>query len=207
MRVAISFEDNSHYRAASILLSHPEIALIGLIDRNPPKAWGGRSVRVTGTEEFDVVIAEGGDHSATRVTVHEMDGANAITEASPGGLLNVLGITAGTRDLYETVPGKEARKGERVTFPEPIGTRRVATMRDEIGLVPLPGTVKGLLARGSRRQLAVVDDEAFLAGTCLAAGALLAGRGKAGAVSDHPELFLGACEDLGLVLSEASTAR
>lgn len=181
--------------------------MIGLIDRNPPRAWGGRSVRVTGTEEFDVVIAEGGNHSATRVTVHRLDGANAITEANPGGLLNVLGVAAGARDLHETVPGKEARKGERVTFPEPIGTRHVATVRDGIGLVPLPGTVKGLLARGSRRQLAVVDDEAFLTGTCLAAGALLAGRGKTGAVSDHPELFLGACEDLGVVLSEASTAK
>lgn len=209
MRVAVVVSDETGSRCASALLAHPAVELVGLLDADPPRSWGRRAVRAGDASGFDVVV--GGDAvEAARVAGAVLvvpgpapDDGLSVSYASPEGLARSLaeGLDSPVA-VALTVPGPPARQGVPVGFPAPVGWV-YATERDGVLVAPVEG-LAAVAASDARRTRAVVDDPLFLAGVCLAAGALVSA--VPGPVWARPEAYISAAEELGVVVAESVSA-
>ncbi len=215
MKVAVVVDGEAESRCASALLAHPRVELVGLVGVNPPASWGHRATRTEDGSGFDIVVGPGAAASLARsagavlvVTGPPPDDGPTVSFAGPEGLARALaaGLDEGA-SVALTIPGAPVRGGERVAFPAPLGwvmaTRETGS---DIFVAPVEGPLAAVAAFDRRRIRAVLDDRLFLAGACLAAGALAA-RGTRGPVWTRPDPYLAAVEDLGLVIAESLSRR
>lgn len=209
MRVAVVVSDEIGSRCASALLAHPAVELVGLVDADPPRSWGRRAVRSADASGFDVVVGEdavGAARAAGAVLVvpgPAPDDGPTVSHASPEGLARSLaeGLDPPVT-VALTVPGPPARQGVPVGFPAPVGWV-YATEKDGLLVASVEG-LAAVAAYDARRTRAVVDDPLFLAGACLAAGALVSA--VPGPAWTRPEAYVAAAEDLGIVVAESVIA-
>ncbi len=198
MRVLVAGSEPVVLRAAASLAAHPDVAGVGLADANPPSGWNDRMVHAGNSRGYDVIV--GRPHRRLRSVTS--DGAGTITHASPVGLAMSLAAELSPGAVAAmTVPGRPRKSPSYFDFPDPVG--RLLGTRDSTGVLVCP-TEGGLAAAGASlrdRTLAVVDDPQFLAGVCLAAGALLGAH--RGPVWEAAATYVAACEAFGLVRAES----
>jgi hypothetical protein len=198
MRVLVTGDDQTALRAAASLAAHPDIAVVGVTDFNPPSGWAGRMTRATSSDGFDVVVGRS-DTSVRSVTV---DTAGTVTHAGPIGLAHCLGTRlSGAVRLAITEPGRSRRSPRFFDFPPPVGRLLSRPAPDGVERCPTEGALAAVAAGDGTRILAVIDHPPFLDGVCLAAGVLLVSH--PGPVWDRPERYLEACADMGLVIAES----
>jgi len=198
VRVATDPVDEVHSRAAASLVSSPLVSAVGLIDKAPPKSWGERATKISGTDGFDVLV--GPADGIPNVTP---DGAGTIAFAGLTGLARSLATRlSGDRiQMDRTVTAPESGEGPFALFPEPLGAVRRATRSEGVMLCPVQGSLAGVVVGDGARSLAVIDDVLFLSGVCLAAGALLAGH--TGPVWERAEDYLDRVQSMGVLIAEA----
>lgn len=199
-RVVIDGTDPIRMRAASALLPDHRVDRVGLLGASPAAGWGSRSVSVTSTVGWDVVVGRDPEPGQVDVTVGS---GGVVWGAGPSGLARSLGaVVGGDVSLAGTVPGTRLREGPRFGFPAPLSWLH-GVLEDGIHHCPVPGSLAGVLAvRDSGASLAVVDDRRFLDGCALAGGVLLAIDGHRGPVWDAAESYLERVGELGLVIAD-----
>lgn len=198
MRVLVTGNDQAALRAAASLAAHPDIAVVGVTDFNPPPGWAGRMERASSSDGFDVVVGRA-DPAVRSVTV---EAGGTVTHAGPVGMARCLGrrLTGAVR-LAVTEPGRSRRSPRFFDFPPPVGRLLARPGPDGVERCPTEGDLAAVAAGDGTRILAVIDHPPFLDGVCLAAGVLLVTR--PGPVWDQPERYLEACGAMGLVIAES----
>jgi hypothetical protein len=198
VRVAIDPVDEVHSRAAASLVSSPLVSAVGLIDKAPPKSWGGRATKISDPAGFDVLVGPG--DVVANVTP---DGSGTTSYAGLTGLARSLAtrLTGDRVMLDRTVTAPEPGEGPFALFPEPLGAVRRATQSDGVMLCPVQGSLAGVVVGDESTSLAAIDDVLFLSGVCLAAGALLVGH--SGPVWERAEEYLERVQSMGVLIAEA----
>jgi hypothetical protein len=217
MRIALYGREALGVRIARVLLAERHLERLGIVEEDVrhPKVE-----RVESVDDYDAVIITELDedgiglmHEAIerRVDVvlgHEAPRLEAPASAvipgllSPRALANALAVSTRERvdeavevTIAWTAEGRLLRRGDAVTFPEPIGARWAEpneTLEDGIHRAleaPGPPPWAGALARvttmtasGLRTTTtAAVDDQEFMAAAMLAGAAIAAAEGAYGA--------------------------
>ena len=186
-------------RVASALAADHRIERVGLIGRQPPSAWGDRTVAITSALGWDVAVGV----TETGVPQVSVGAGGDVEWAGPTGLARALGFRLGTDAvLAGTVEGEPIASEPRFGFPPPLGWLGGAAI-DGIHHCPTRGTVAAVMAvADGNRALVVLDDRLFLDAALLAAGVLLAADGHQGPVWTAAERYLDLIGDLGLVLAD-----
>lgn len=200
MRVAIRVTDQLTSRAAGALAAHPQIEEVGLLGHRPGAGWEHRMRTVPDPQGFDILISSGPQPTfgCKLVVPGGADRAvQAVTHASPVGLARRLASELGGATPAVTRFGKPLTWGRRVPFPSPIGWLRAREETDEVLVAPTELEVAGVVAFTTEEALGVVDDPAYLAAVCLAAGAFVRGFGPVW----EDAAYLDAVRELGVVLS------
>ncbi len=196
MRVLVVGSDPIHLRAAAALAAHPDIAVVGLADAKPPASWKGRMIAARTTNGFDVVV--GGSRPGVRSVTADHTGT--VSMASPVGLVRALATRLPeTTGLAVTTPGKPSRAAGHADFPAPVGRVTGVIEDNHVMVCPSQSELTAVMARTDHRILAVLDHRDFLEAVTLAAGVFL----RSGPVWEQAEVYLAACETMGLVIAEA----
>jgi hypothetical protein len=214
MKVALHPTSEVGVKAGRILLGEPALDILGVLDR-PVDGREPRLRRIDGLMGFDVAVTDDpelaiaadaiavgiplvvwvdADHlDATSATAPVMTGANLAT-----GVARALAARERPGDeivVAWTEPGKSLRRGEPVTFPDPVGARwgrvraRSGTTTEIV--VPVPDEWAGVVVRtvvdGMTRILGIADAAEHLEALSLAAGAITLGDAALPAGSMRPE--------------------
>lgn len=194
--VAVRTRSEWHMRIVAALSAHSRVRRVISVSRPLPSSWGEGVSRERSPVGADVVIdPESGDPG---IHVSFGDARSGITNASSQGLARALATRSIGSTPVWTEPGNPVSGGEPYAFPAPIGV-----VRSEDGRAPIGGDLAACGAFGAQSTLAVVDDRRFLDGVCAAAGALIAYPAPTAPIPvwDRPEMYISACEELGLVVA------
>lgn len=209
LRIAVDPSSELAARAASALLSHPDVAEVGLVGKKPPRSWGDRATRIDSTAGFPVVV--GGMAGPDQILIVAGDSDRpAITFAGPVGLARCLAarLPAPATLLARAYPGTPLRGGRRVAFPAPIGWAQGRTGANGLVECPVGIDVAAVMASDGHTTEAVIDAPLFLAAACLAAGALIAEKVDGPTpVWTNAGAYIEACESLGIVVAEMISER
>jgi len=208
MRIALDHTSEIGVRAGRLLLGEPNLELLGVV-RRAVKDRDPRLKRVSDISEFDALVSDDPDSSA--VGEAAVAGVPCVirTDSLPvaidvDGFSALLGanlVTGIGRSLVEqesalagpgaevlfawTEAGKPRRRGEPLTFPEPIGARwgirrAFAERRLEVA-APVDGEWAGILvqtvADDTTRTVGIADLGTHLEAIALAAGAVATASG------------------------------
>lgn len=199
MKVALHATSEVGIKAGRLLLGEQRLDTLGVLDR-PVAGRESRIRRIDTLDGFDVAVTDDpevriadeaiaagirlvvwvdADHlDASGATAPVMVGANLAT-----GVARALAAREPTADdilLAWTEPGKSLRRGEPITFPDPVGARygrvRRRSGRTTEIVVPVPGDWAGLVmqasSKGVTRILGVADAADHLEALALTAGAV-----------------------------------
>ena len=177
--------------------------------------------KVDDPQGFDVIVSR----SAEAVDIAARVGAAAVTAAevatSPvptvgGGSLLGCGLAIASRmeqngaDVLRVAiahPGGPSRGTVAVHFPPPVGRLRGTVRLDhpfQVVVATTKETWGTALVESNLGDQAVVDDYAFLAPICLAAGVCLVPPAGVIKVWDAPGTYLAKAEEMGLVAASKS---
>lgn len=233
MRIALDHTSEIGVRTGRLLLGEPGLELLGIV-RRPVKDADARLKRVSDISEFDTLVSDDPDSSA--VGEAALAGVPCVlrTDSLPDaidveGFSALLGanlVTGIGRSLVEqesalagpgaevifawTEAGKPRRRGEPLTFPEPIGarwgTRRTSASRRIEVAAPVDGEWAGILVRtvtaDTTRTIGIADLAAHLEAIALAAGAIVTASGLVPIGVHRPEAvandYLRAALQIGL---------
>lgn len=218
MRIALDHTSEIGVRTGRLLLGEPGLGLLGIV-RRPVKDSDARLKRVSDISEFDTLVSDDADSSA--VGEAALAGVPCVlwTDSLPDaidveGFSALLGanlVTGIGRSLVEqestlagpgaevlfawTEAGKPRRRGEPLTFPEPIGarwgTRRTSASRRIEVAAPVDGEWAGILVRtatdDTTRTVGIADLATHLEAIALAAGAIVTASGLVPIGVQRPE--------------------
>lgn len=157
--------------------------------------------RASASSSDDIVVDPDPDDAGIVVVAGSSDRVGII-QASPEGLAQCLlrKLKDPLAQAVWTSPGSPRRRGLPFVFPRPVGI-----VRGTPGELPVGGPFAGVGAFGARRSLVCVDDRRFMEAVCMAAGAAVASTSltRPTPVWEHADEYIGACEELGLVVAEA----
>ncbi len=208
MRIALDYTSEIGVRAGKLLMGEEELELLGVL-RREVKDRDPRIRRVESITGFDAVMTDDPESSVVaeaitdgipcvlwadtavlpddRETATVLVGANLV-EGIGRSLLarETAGPTGTSRSLFAwTEPGKPLRRGEAVTFPDPVGARWGSLRRSTGDLieiaVPVPDEWAGVLVSttddDTTGTIAIADLATHLEGIALAAGAVVTAGG------------------------------
>lgn len=170
--------------------------------------WDGRA-------EADVIVAYSDDEAAQHAprfvvtSDDEIEGAG-MCRCNPNGLAMALaGMSGGTLDHVSWAKPGTPRGTEPVQFPAPVGLRYGSSTNDKLTVTPAGSSISSIVVDittdDGPTKYAVVDDAAFLAAACWAAGVISAGPFMHSAESITPvevaAAYIKACQDAGLVIA------
>jgi len=245
MKVAFEVTGDVGKRAVLLLLGDPLVSRIGVIGSSSNAPRDPRVVKIEGPRGFDVVATDSTDPSKAAqaallqglplVTFIDMDeepafdGVVQLSGASLGsGIAPSLAWheVAQTSEVLElsiawTEPGSSLRRGEAVTFPDPVGARwgvevgshAINGIPSRHIAVPVEGDWAAAMARVTgvtddgvvQRVVGVSDLAAHLEGIALASGVLTvaAGHFQPGFATpeDAAEQFLAAALGIGMAVA------
>ncbi len=214
VRVAILQTGPIAGRAASVLLSDPDLESLGVFDQDPGS--DPRIQRVTDLTEWDLLLSDTNtperavalavDASVPLVLSEEFDQTVPVPVFAGASLIAVaksLALELSTpTSVAVTTTGTPLRRGERVLFPPPVGSLRASPRPDGLLLAPTDTDWGGVMIRDGDGAVGVADHAAFLNGIALAAAAVVMTKRPwdPGVVSlaDVARQYLDAAERAGL---------
>ncbi|HZJ49218.1 MAG TPA: hypothetical protein VFD97_09335, partial [Acidimicrobiia bacterium] len=208
MKIALDHTSEIGVRAGRLLLGEPDLDLLGVVRRDV-KDRDPRLRRIDDLSGFDAVVtddpastilaeaaasgvpcvlwADSVDRPIETTNAAVLVGSNLVEGIGRSLVARELdGAGDDTRLLFAwTEPGKPIRRGEAVTFPDPIGarwgSRRSATERRLEIAVPVPdewaGIVVSTWTEEASTTVGIADLATHLESIALAAGAVVAAAG------------------------------
>lgn len=208
MRIALDYTSQIGIRSGRLLLGEPDLTFLGVV-RREVKDHDVRLGQINDLSGFDAVVTDDPESAilAEAVTfgvpcVLWADGFPDSDEAGDIPVLHGSNLVAGIgRSLAQreaeiagpaadillawTEPGKPIRRGEPITFPEPVGARwgarRAMTNRRVEIAAPVGGEWAGVVVQTTtneeRRILGIADLAPHLEAIALAAGGVAAASG------------------------------
>jgi hypothetical protein len=240
MRIALDHTSEIGVRAGRLLLGEPGLDLLGIV-RRPVKDSDARLKRVSDISEFDALVCDDPESSAVGEAALAGVPCALLTNSLPAaidveGFPALIGanlVTGIGRSLVEqestlagpgaevlfawTEMGKPRRRGEPLTFPEPVGarwgTRRTLAGRRLEVAAPVEGDWAGILVRtathDTTRTVGIADLATHLEAIALAAGAIVAASGLVPIGVHRPEAladdYLRAALRIGLGIASFTT--
>lgn len=218
MRIALHHTSEVALRAGRVLLAEPDLIGLGVVDKDTPSS-DRRVVRAAELAEYDTVLTDAEDESLVDIVERadaagiscvvwadgdDLGGRSGFSESSlmlgsnvARGLAPCLAaheaalLPAVThRMIAWTEPGRPLRRGEAVSFPEPVGAHWAEKREDrgpgEHFAAPIEGEWAAALARvtGPSRSgtathvVGVADLAVHIEALALAAGAIIVARSE-----------------------------
>lgn len=204
MRIALDYTSPVGTRAGRLLLGERDLEFLGVVRRDV-KDRNGRIRRIDEIRDVDVVVTDDPDSAildeALDARVPCVLWADSVDRPGEGALGSILAganlVTGIGRSLAAretdiaglhadvlfawTEPGTPLRRGEAVTFPDPVGarwaSRRHMTSRRLDVAAPVPDEWAGVVVRTSTstttRTLGIADLALHLEAIALASGAVM----------------------------------
>lgn len=213
MKVALHPTSEVGTKAGRLLLGEQRLERLGVLDQ-PVSGRDDRIRRTDGLDGYDIAVTDdptigiaddaiaAGIPLVVWVDADRLDTSGATAPVMVGanlasGVARALAARESTADallLAWTEPGKSLRRGEPITFPDPVGAR-YGRVRNRSGhttevVVPVPGEWAGVVMRastnGTTRILGIADAADHLEALALAAGVVTIADVDPATGSIHP---------------------
>lgn len=185
VRVAILQTGPIAGRAASVLLSDPDLESLGVVDQDPGTDL--RIQRVEDLTEWDLLLSDthtperavtmAVDASVPLVLSEEFTGMAPVPVFAGASLFAVaksLALELSTpTSVAVTTTGTPLSRGERVHFPPPVGPLWASPRTDGLLLAPTDTDWGGVMIRDGDGAVGIADHAAFLNGIALATAAVV----------------------------------